>query len=35
MCIVERLSECLIYTKKYYTNSEDSPTKKKARENIK
>ena len=35
MCIVERLSECLMYTKKYHSSSDDSPSKVKKHENIK
>jgi uncharacterized UBP type Zn finger protein len=35
MEVVERLSECLIYTKKYFSRNDSSPSKIKNRENIK
>ena len=35
MEVVERLSECLMYTRKYFTKGEGSPSKIKKRENIK
>lgn len=35
MEIVERLSECLMYTKRYYSKGESSPSKIKKKENIK
>lgn len=35
MCIVERLSECLMYTRKFYSSSDDSPSKLNKNQNIK